>query len=319
MTDPLVSICMITYNHEKFIKEAIHGVLKQKVSFDFEFIISNDASSDDTDSYIQEIINANPQIKFKYFNHSKNKGMIENFLFTLKACKSKYIALCEGDDYWTDSYKLQKQVDFLESHPDYEVCFTNIEVVNSLGEKKKDKLIANPKKYSFTHKDMTIWAPTLTRVFKNRDFSVLNKPAPGMDTYMLVYQSTLGKIRFLDEITGSYRIHDGGVYNQKKLGQKFQHKIKTRIACLSFVQREYKKKFAGEILKDLIELKTIDSKLYRETRTFFLGEITVLKNMPRIKYANFWICFNLIGLPLVHKVPATKYLTKKVINQLLIY
>lgn len=310
---------MITYNHERFIKEAIQGVLNQKVNFDFEFIISNDSSSDNTNFYIQRIINANPQVHFKYFNHSKNKGMIDNFLFALKSCSGKYIALCEGDDYWTDSLKLQKQVNFLEAHPDYEMCFTNIIVVNASGERIKENLKVHSQKHSFTHKDMTVWAPTLTRVFKNRDFSVLNKPSPGMDTLMLVYQSTLGKIRFLDEITGAYRIHEGGVYNRKKLAQKIEHKIRTRVACLSFVEKEYKRKFAGKILKDLLELKNLDFKLYKKTRSFILSEIAVINDMPQIRYFNFLICFSCVRLPIIFTSPSAINIIKKVINRLLIY
>lgn len=319
MNKPYVSICMITYNHEVYIKEAIEGVLKQNIPFDFEFVISNDASSDKTDLCVLEIIKNNPQVNFKYYNHSKNKGMIKNFLYALEACEGKYIALCEGDDYWTDPLKLQKQIDFLESSPDYEMCFTNIEVVNSFGEKIKDRLIVNPKKYSFTHKDMTVWAPTLTRVFKNRDFSILNKPSPGMDTLMLVYQSTLGKIKFLDEITGAYRIHDGGVFSKINIGRKYEHKIRTSIACLSFVENKYKKKYAGEILKNMLELKVLDTRLYMETQTFLLSEISILNNMPRLKYYNFWICFNLIKLPVIYKFSFGKNLVKKIINNLLVY
>jgi glycosyltransferase involved in cell wall biosynthesis len=310
---------MITYNHEAFINEAIQGVLKQKISFDFEFIIANDASSDKTDLNIQEVLENHPEVDFKYYNHSKNKGMIDNFLFALASCNGKYIALCEGDDYWIDPLKLQKQIDFLESHPDYEMCFTNIEVVNSSGKKIKDRLIINPKKYSFTHKDMVIWAPTLTRVFLNRDFSVLNKPSPGMDTLMLVYQSTLGKINFLDEVTGSYRVHDGGVFSKINIERKYEHKIKTSIACLSFVQKEYKKKYVGEVLKNLLELKALDIRLYKQSCTFILNEIQVLANMPLFKKISFWFCFNLIKLPFLEKYDLTKKLTKKTINRVLVY
>lgn len=319
MSKPLVSICMITYNHDAFIIEAIQGVLKQIISFDFEFIIANDASTDNTDLYIQELIKKHPEVNFKYYNHSKNKGMIDNFLFALASCSGKYIALCEGDDYWTDSMKLQKQIDFLESNSDYEMCFTNIEVVNSSGRKVKDKLISNPEKYSYTHKDMVIWAPTLTRVFLNRDFSVLNKPSPGMDTLMLVYQSNLGKIRFLDEVTGAYRVHEGGVYSEIDVKRKYEHKIKTSIACLSFVQKEYKKKYAGQILKNLLELKALDIKLYNQSLTFFLNEIQILNDISISKKISFWFCIILVRQPIIFKHIVARDFYKKIINRLLVY
>ncbi|PVW16460.1 glycosyltransferase [Marixanthomonas spongiae] len=318
MDNPLVSVCMITYNHEKYITQAIESVLSQCIDFDFEFIIANDASTDNTDLLITKLIKDNPEITFKYFNHSENKGMIDNFIFALSVCKGKYISLCEGDDYWTDTSKLKKQVKFLELNPEYEMCFTNIKVVNFLGKQIKKKLIVNAKKSSYTHKDMTIWAPTLTRVFKNRDFSVIHKPSPGMDTLMLVYQSTLGKIKFLDEITGAYRIHDTGVFSMIKISRKYEHKIKTSIACLSFVHRIYKKKYVGEILKNLLELKAIDKKLYKRTCHYFMSEVELLKDMPKIKLYKFWLGYYIIKLPL-HKSSSTIIFTKKVINHLLIY
>ena len=111
---------MVTYNHEKFISEAIEGVLIQQTNFSFELIIANDASTDGSDKIINEFIANHPKGNLiKYFKHEKNVGMMQNFTFALGHCKGKYIALCEGDDYWTDPLKLQKQVDFLEANEDY--------------------------------------------------------------------------------------------------------------------------------------------------------------------------------------------------------
>ena len=123
-----VNIVMITYNHEKFIREAIEGVLMQKTNFEYELIIANDCSIDKTDNIINEFINAHPKgNRIRYYNHKKNLGMMPNFIFAIQQCKDKYIAICDGDDYWTDPYKLQKQVDFLESNPDYGLVHTNCE------------------------------------------------------------------------------------------------------------------------------------------------------------------------------------------------
>ncbi|CAH8295365.1 glycosyl transferase family 2 [Mariniflexile fucanivorans] len=114
----IVSVCMITYNHQDYIVEAIESVLKQKTSFSLEIILSNDASVDNTNSVIDNFIlnNLNSNI-IRYYNHKTNIGMIPNLIFALKKCKGKYIALLEGDDYWTDCLKLQKQFDLLESNP----------------------------------------------------------------------------------------------------------------------------------------------------------------------------------------------------------
>ena len=105
-----VSVVMITYGHEKFIREAIEGVLMQECDFEVELILANDCSPDQTDSVIQDIIKNHPKgCWIKYIRQENNIGMMPNFIFALKQCKGKYIALCEGDDYWTDPLKLQKQ------------------------------------------------------------------------------------------------------------------------------------------------------------------------------------------------------------------
>lgn len=115
-----VSIVMITYNHEIFIREAIDGVVMQETNFEYELILANDCSTDNSDTVIQNHINKYPnKNRIKYFNHKVNKGMIPNFMFALEQAQGKYIAICEGDDYWTDPKKIQKQVDFLDANPDY--------------------------------------------------------------------------------------------------------------------------------------------------------------------------------------------------------
>lgn len=128
MSNPIVSVVMITYGHEKYIAQAIKGVLMQVCDFEIELIIANDFSPDKTDSVVEEIIDKHPQGNWiKYISHKENKGAISNFIGALQQAKGKYIAMCEGDDYWTDSLKLQKQVDVLENNPKLMGCFHNSE------------------------------------------------------------------------------------------------------------------------------------------------------------------------------------------------
>jgi len=119
----MVSICMITYKHEAYIKQAIEGVLMQETTFEFDLIIADDCSPDKTFDVVNEIIKTHPNgFRIKYFRHDTNIGMQANGQFALEKCVGKYIALCEGDDYWTDPLKLQKQVDFLEVNPEFSFC-----------------------------------------------------------------------------------------------------------------------------------------------------------------------------------------------------
>ncbi len=115
MEQPLVNICMITYNHEPFIREAIEGVLMQQTSFPYILVIGEDCSTDNTLEICQEYARTYPE-KIQLLTEEQNLGMLPNFKRTLEACTGKYIALCEGDDYWTDPLKLQRQVEFLEEN-----------------------------------------------------------------------------------------------------------------------------------------------------------------------------------------------------------
>ena len=125
METPLVSICSITYNHAPFIRQCLDGFLMQQCNFPIEIIINDDCSTDGTTEIIREYAEKYPDKIFPIF-HEENlytqgvRGMFQKFVFP--KARGKYIALCEGDDYWTDPLKLQKQVDFLESHPDYSMC-----------------------------------------------------------------------------------------------------------------------------------------------------------------------------------------------------
>lgn len=122
----LVSVHMITYNHEKYIAQAIKGVLMQETNFDYELVISDDCSSDNTLSIIKEYQELHPNI-IRIIHREKNIGAVKNFFDTFTHCKGRYIAICEGDDYWTDCLKLQKQVDVLENNPKLTGCFHNSE------------------------------------------------------------------------------------------------------------------------------------------------------------------------------------------------
>lgn len=118
----LVSIVCITYNHEPYLRQALEGFLMQETDFPVEIILAEDCSMDGTRKICEEYVARYPE-KIRYIYRDHNVGYNENEYEAMCAAKGKYIAYCEGDDYWTDSLKLHKQVDFLESHPEYAVCW----------------------------------------------------------------------------------------------------------------------------------------------------------------------------------------------------
>lgn len=123
---PLISIHMITYNHEKYVAQAIEGVIAQKTDYPMELVIGDDCSTDNTQAIIESYRLRYPDL-IKPLYRDKNVGSNANYWHTFSRCNGKYVALCEGDDYWTHPLKLQMQVDFLESHAEYGLVYTDLD------------------------------------------------------------------------------------------------------------------------------------------------------------------------------------------------
>ncbi len=218
MNDPKVSVCMIVYNHEDYLEDAIKGVLAQKTNFDVEFIISNDASTDNSEKVILKLIEENNAIKVNYINHTKNKGMIKNFIFSLEKCKGKYIALCEGDDYWTDSLKLQKQVDFMEANSDYSGCFhdTLIKFEENPNAALQPWRVYDKQTFSvFDTISRTSLFHTTSFFFKRKLLNIPNwfVRVQSSDMALFTLIANEGLIHRIDDSMSVYRKHEGGITN----------------------------------------------------------------------------------------------------------
>jgi glycosyltransferase involved in cell wall biosynthesis len=149
---PVVSVVMITYMHEALIGEAIDGVLIQQCNFDVELIIADDCSPDKTRAVV-ESFKEHPNYKWiNYIRHDSNKGMMGNFIWAVEQASSKYIALCEGDDYWTDPLKLQKQLDFMEANEEYVCVGGKVKILDTRNETNKLQYGAQYFEYSENQK-----------------------------------------------------------------------------------------------------------------------------------------------------------------------
>lgn len=150
MEEITVSVAMTAYNHGKYIKQAIDSVLHQQTDFKYELVVGDDASPDNTQEIIKELYKKHPD-KLKPILREKNIGAIKNIVDIVSHCNGKYVAFLEGDDFWTDPNKLQKQVDFLEKNPDYVACFHKNKVVD------EDNNIISEKDMSFCkHEEYTL-------------------------------------------------------------------------------------------------------------------------------------------------------------------
>jgi len=126
-----LSVCIITYNHEEFVEQAITSVLNQEVSFDYEIVVGQDCSTDSTAEVLRRLVASNPG-RLKVENREKNLGSRENFTKTLAACQGEYIAFLEGDDFWTSRHKLELQVGFLDQHKEASFCFHRTRSLNAM-------------------------------------------------------------------------------------------------------------------------------------------------------------------------------------------
>ncbi len=317
---PLLSVVMITYSHEKYIEQAINGVFIQKTDFLVELIIADDCSPDNSEQIIKNIIEKSPEnITVKYIRHKENKGMMPNFIWALEQCKGKYIALCEGDDYWTDPLKLQKQVDFLEENEGYVGCFTNVSIINSIGMLITEKQINITKKTYFEHIDMPIYAPTLTMIFKREGLKGLNtslNTSAGGDTFTLVWLTKFGRLKFIDEVTSCYRIHEGGVWSSLDNENQTKHLISTRISCLRIANNELIPKLFALLFNLLFRFSGKEYKLsFIETKKQIFRAFKENSDKLSVKTKiTIYSLFLLLTIPRLHNRSIFRKLRSKFVN-----
>lgn len=181
-SNPLVSICCITYNHAQYIRQCLDGILMQKVDFEYEIIVHDDASTDGTSAIIKEYFNKYPNLFVPIFQtenqYSKGvRGMYAKFVFP--RARGKYIALCEGDDYWIDENKLQMQVDFLEKNPECAFVCSNRYTLKSNNRLYKDRILT--RKYISLNSVIGGFIPHTASVVFNKSIYYNNTPINCVD------------------------------------------------------------------------------------------------------------------------------------------
>lgn len=255
----LVSVIMITYNHEDYIGEAIRSVLMQECNFDVELLIANDASYDRTDTAIQKIVMENSgKYHINYIGRKTNIGKTLNFIDALKQSKGKYIALCEGDDYWTDAFKLQKQVDFLEANTNYSMVCHDALVINSDNTRKQFYLPGMEQQTfstKFTLRNRHFCA-TASMVFRRdallpyTDLQVI--PFAG-DHLMVQLLSLKGLLYRMSESMCVYRKHPGGV---SQIGKPFRAQaFINKIETLKYFNKISEYQFRRNVFIEILVLK----------------------------------------------------------------
>ncbi|MBN3896817.1 MAG: glycosyltransferase [Nostoc sp. NOS(2021)] len=287
-----VSILMTTYNHEYYIAQAIESVLMQQVNFEYEVVIGEDYSTDNTRQIVIDYQKNYPE-KIRLLLPDKNLGMHQNFMNTLQACQGQYIAALEGDDYWTSSEKLQKQVDFLDKNLDFAICFHNVLVFwqdNSyspaifLHNQPKTSTIENLLINNFISTPSVMYRAGLVQEFPDW----FSEQSMGDWTFHIL-NAQHGKIGYIDEVMAAYRVHAKGVWSSKsresqitetiRMLDTIKYNLSSQYQAIINISISFYSQQLASVLKDKELNKSQQQTAYKKTN-FLQGQPLVSICIP---------------------------------------
>ena len=244
---PKLSVLMVTYNHEKYIRQAVQSALDQVTTFPIEIVIGEDCSTDRTRDILLEMKQAHPN-KVRLHLREKNIGPQLNQAATFAACRGEYVAMLEGDDYWTDSSKLQKQVDALEAHPRWSMCFHTTRRVYQDGSREPELYPAVWDREEATIDDLfhSNFMNTCSIVFRNGLFGPLpswhREISPG-DWATSMLNADHGPIGYVPGVMADYRIHSHGLWSRSTR----TYQLTEILRCLSQIDHHFRGKYRTQI------------------------------------------------------------------------
>jgi len=284
---PMVSVLMITYNHELYIAQAIEGVLMQKVDFEMELVIGEDCSNDSTRAICENYASQYPD-KIRLLPSDRNQGMMPNFLRTLDSCHGKYIAMCEGDDYWTDPLKIKKQVEVFESDPEVGLVHSDCNILyQETGRLIRSKNLANGINYSgfdnpylgiligeYAIFTCTVLAKKDLLLKSESDEIVSNLENLQGDLPRWLYISKHSKVEYINEPTATYRVINGSSSHQKDVLKRLQYQVSSKKIRKKFADRD---NLPHEILK-------ITNRMYYGSLIsllFYIGDLDKINSLKK--------------------------------------
>jgi len=255
---PLVDVAIVTYNHERFISQAIESVLAQKTDFAYRIVIGDDCSDDNTQQIIKNYAEKYPEL-ISTVLYSKHVGVLHKErvgLKILESCTARYLALLDGDDYWTKPAKLQKQVDYLEQHPDLAICFHNVLFFHEDGSRDPWNFCQPNQKEISTIEDLLAANIMQTcSVMLRRDLigelpEWYHTSATG-DWLLYLLTARHGNIGYLDEVMAAYRINPESFWNSKPSTYKLIDGVKTLEKLNEYLEYKYDGQIKATVLKYL--------------------------------------------------------------------
>lgn len=219
----MVSVCCLVYNHEIYIREALDSILMQKTNFSFEVLINDDASTDGTPEILKQYESKYPHIiKPVYQTENQYSQGVSVGRFNRERAKGKYIAYCEGDDFWTDADKLQKQVDYMEKHPECSLCVHAAYRVSPDSKKEKTHVRPNKGNKLFTTEEVIEGGGGLfatNSILYPAEFSQYRPDfctnSPAGDYPLAIYLALQGTVYYMDEFMSAYRVNVEGSWTNR--------------------------------------------------------------------------------------------------------
>lgn len=262
-----VSVLLTTYNHEKWIAEAIESVLMQQTTFDYEVIIMEDFSTDSTRDIVIDYQHRYPE-KIRLLLSEENKNDNTSFVTAWQTSPSQYVATLDGDDYWTSAHKLQKQVDYLDARSEFAICFHNVTAFREDGkvlwnfnspEQKDPTTLEDLWAYNFIAGCSPMLRKGLIKKFPEWYATALWGDWP---LYILAAQH--GKIGYLDEVMGAYRVHEGGYWSKLSKTQQLEALITFYEGIIANLELKF---------KDIVQIHTLISGYYRILVQMYYGRL----------------------------------------------
>lgn len=252
-----ISVLMITYNQEKYLAQALDSVLTQEVNCDYEIVIGEDCSTDGTREIVLEYQRSHPD-KIRALLPATNLGMIRNFVQTYRACAGKYVAILEGDDFWSSPNKLQKQMDFLDNHPEAAICFHATDVFFEDNSAPGYLSPSGHNEFS-TIEDLLEknFIQTCSVMFRNNlfgDFPEWFYSCVIGDYPLHLLNADFGSIGYIKDVMASYRIHSAGVWSMQ-MEKNFVKNVLAGIDMYTNLDAHFDKKYHSIINRKIYEHK----------------------------------------------------------------
>jgi len=296
-TDYVVSVRLMTYNHARYIRDAMEGIMMQKTTFAVEVVVGDDFSQDNTLEIIREYKSTNNihirildrNVGDAYWQKRQQLGRLYNFAYIIQNCNGKYIALLDGDDFWTDPLKLQKQVDFLETNTDFVACYHPVKVVDADGavvRKVKSSFMHN-RNFSAEELIMGRVMSMLSLCFRNviREFPDEFFKSPTGDNFLCSLLGNHGGGGYLPNIEPSaYRLHATGVWSLKEDSQKKMTLILSYFWLWQYYVRIGKEEYAPGFYQRIILEGFYSDPFQLAKSPKFLGkmELFIIRTIRRI-------------------------------------